>query len=36
MDMDVGEPEPAPDEPEQSGIDAIRARLALVGLPFPR
>lgn len=34
--MDVGEQEPAPAEPEQPGVDAIRARLALIGLPFPR
>lgn len=34
--MDVAEPQPARAEPEQPGVDAIRARLALLGLPFPR
>jgi len=35
--MDVAEPElPAPAEPEEPGVDAVRARLALLGLRFPR
>jgi|GEM_PF-5148330 len=35
--MDVAEPDPAgASEAEDCGVDAIRARLALVGMAYPR